>query len=400
MNHPLRIRQVTVYPLRIPLRLRFEHAAASRDAADPVVVQLQAEAPLTHVNGYGETLARRYVTGETAESVVDDLIYVYGPRLLDLRANSFAEALEFIAELPFWYDGRNLNAARAAMEIALIDLAARAFRRPAADIGAWQNRPGIASAAASEPPRYSGIVVGRRPMKQRVMLRAQRAWGLRDFKLKVAVEGWEDRLRRAARTLGGALRAGRATLRVDANGGWTPDAAFAALPLLSACGVCALEQPVPRESDGVLPALAAAARQIDLIADESLVTSEDGDRLLENDAVRVFNIRIAKNGGLLPSLELAHRALEAGRDVQLGCLVGETSILTAAGLAFLRVFPNVRFLEGAFGRWLLRSDVVARPLTFGAGGRPPRVSGDGLGIDVDPARLEALSDGSPTRVQL
>lgn len=399
MSTALRIRQMTVYPLRIPMRLRFEHAAASRNAADPVVVQLQAEAPLTHVDGYGETLARRYVTGETADTVVDYLVNVFSPRLLDLRAGSFADALEFIAELPFWYDGRNLNAARAAIELALIDLAGRAFRRPATDIAAWRSGPIRASHTSPAAARYSGIVVGRKALKQSLMIRAQRAYGLRDFKIKVAVEGWEQRLRRASTTLGGALAAGAATLRADANGGWTPAEAAAALPVLEECGVSALEQPVSREEDAAFADLAAASRRIDLIADESLVTSEDADRLLEDGAVRVFNVRIAKNGGLLPSLELAHRAREAGRDVQLGCLVGETSILTAAGVAFLSLVPDLRFVEGAFGGWLLRRDVVPRPLTFGRGGRPPRVSGDGFGIEVDPARLEALADGSPTRVQ-
>ena len=73
-----------------------------------------------------------------------------------------------------------------------------------------------------------------------------------------------------------------------------------------------------------------------------------------NDDLIIRGNRIAKNGGLLPALRIARRALEAGLDLQLGCLVGETSLLSAAGLAFLQACPRVRFVEGAFGRFLLR----------------------------------------------
>ena len=90
--------------------------------------------------------------------------------------------------------------------------------------------------------------------------------------------------------------------------------------------------------------------------------------------MRVFNIRLAKNGGLLPALRIARLALSAGVNVQLGCLVGETSILSAAAVGFLETCPAVRFVEGAFGKLLLREDVVRRPIRFGRRGRSRRTS--------------------------
>ncbi|RMF77511.1 MAG: hypothetical protein D6744_11285, partial [Planctomycetota bacterium] len=138
---------------------------------------------------------------------------------------------------------------------------------------------------------------------------------------------------------------------------------------------------------------------LDIIADESLLTIEDGQRLLDLGGVQVFNVRIAKNGGLLPALRLAHTALAAGRDVQLGCLVGETSILTAAGIAFLSVCPRVRFVEGAFGSLLLKGDVAVRPIWFGFGGRVASREHFGLGVDVDPNSLERFQAEPPVRIQ-
>jgi len=107
--------------------------------------------------------------------------------------------------------------------------------------------------------------------------------------------------------------------------------------------------------------------------------------------VRVLNVRLAKNGGLLPALRIAHQALSAGREVQLGCLVGETSILAAAGVAFLEACPKVRFVETAYGRFLLRADVTRRPVTFGRGGRIRAPGGFGLGIEVSEQTLRRLA---------
>ncbi len=386
MNAPLRIRRVDIYPLAIPMRLRFEHAAAARNTADPVVVALTAEAPYGLHVGYGETLARRYVTGETAETVVEDIRTELAPRLLDLRAESFAEVVEFARCLPVLLEGRLANAARCAVELALLDLGCRVFRRRLPEVVGWLDMPGFGPPGCLRNVRYSGVVVGRSERKLARILRLQRCYGLRDFKIKVALPGWEARLGQAYRRLERGLASGRLTLRADANGGWTAAQAREALPLLERCGVSALEQPLPTDRDDQLPAL-AARMHCDLIADESLLTPADAEELLRGGAVRVFNVRLAKNGGLLPALEIARRVLAAGRDVQLGCLVGETSILAAAGVAVLETLPTVRFVEGAFGRFLLRGDVVRRPVQFGPGGRRRRLRGWGLGVEVDQAAL-------------
>jgi muconate cycloisomerase len=398
MTPPLRVRELQVYRLSVPFRFSFEHAAATRDVGDPVVVAVVAAAPYAHHVGHGETLARAYVTGETVESVVEDIQNLFVPRLANFTAASFVEALEHIDTLPTQIGGRVVTAARAAVELALLDLAGRVFRRRPADAAGWLGLPGFGQPGCRAKVRYSGIVAGGTRQKITRFLRLQRWYGLRDFKLKVAVAGWEDRLRWAHQVLGPALAGQRATLRADANAGWSLAEAHEAVPLLEQHNVCALEQPLSDAQDADLPYLAEQTR-CDLMVDESLLTLEDGQRLIAAGGVRIFNIRIAKNGGLLPSLRLARLALAAGLDVQLGCLVGETSILSAAGVAFLETCPEVRFVEGAFGSRLLREDVVRRSLQFGYGGRMRGRRGHGLGVDVDPSRLARLALERPRTQQ-
>ena len=79
--------------------------------------------------------------------------------------------------------------------------------------------------------------------------------------------------------------------------------------------------------------------------------------------------------------------------LQVGCQVGESSLLSAAHLTLLSALapltPGVRFAEGCFGRHLLREDPASPLVQFRYGGRPPRPpQGTGLGVQVDPVLLE------------
>jgi muconate cycloisomerase len=136
------------------------------------------------------------------------------------------------------------------------------------------------------------------------------------------------------------------------------------------------------------------------VHDESLITIDDAKRLIELGVADVFNIRISKCGGLLPALHIAALARRSSVRIQLGCMVGETSILSAAGIRFLEVCPGVEWAEGCFGSFLLRSDVVAKGVRFGYGGRIPRLLKTGLGIAVDPRRLEQLCVQQPEVINL
>lgn len=391
------VHRLSVFPLSIPLRWKVTSARVEYGLTDPVVVSVE----LTNGTiGYGETLPSRDVTSETVESVVAALGDVFGPALMEFHPESFPEALEAIEALP-WQDnaGRQVPAARAAIDMALLDATMRFFSRGVDDVVQWMGLPGFGSPGSLHRVRFSGLLAHEDDGSTLRHLRYLYWRGVRNFTLKVGMQGDLNRLKRTESYLRRPLARGRAALTVDADGWWSKDEAIEWLSDAKGHTITAIEQPVPRGDEEDLPILRDLF-ETPIIADESVITVEDAQRLVTLRAVDGFNIRLSKCGGLLPALRIAALARRADLDVRFGCMVGETSLLAAAGLRFLQVCPCVSQAEGCFGSLLLSADIATKSLRFGYGGRPPRVVAEGLGVEVVPERIRSLCDREPVVINL
>lgn len=382
--------RLRIFPLAIPLRKAFSHAAHVRRQADPIVVEVELA---DHTLGYGETLAREYVTGETTDRVIATIKTVLHEKLLALRPTCFAEALEVIDALPF-HDGqgRLISAARAAVETALLDAYCRHFEKDMAEAVGWLGLAGMGRPGSLKHVRYSGVLSGGDDRSVRGSVRKMAWFGLRDFKLKVGYPDDVMRIRAVDRGLKGRLGS-KATLRLDANGAWSIERAAEVRAAVPDVPIVCVEQPMGPDADESLAEFKERTG-LAVMPDESLLTLDDGRRLIEQ-GVDWFNVRIAKNGGFLPSVRLAHLAGRHGLGCQLGCMVGETSILSAIGRRFLECVPGIRFAEGSYGRFLLKGDVVERQVRFGYGGKGKPLPGFGWGVNVreDLLRQYAVIDG-------
>lgn len=391
------IHRVRIHRLAIPMRVSVEHAAAKRRVSDPVVVEVEMAGGQ---RGFGETLARPYVTGEDADSVVQSITDRFVPEILNFRPASFPEALEFVESLSTCRnDGTTILAARAAVELALLDVAMRRFRRGVDDIVQWMGLVGFGRPGSLRTARYSGVLATEdcRAMMRRLRLMY---WaGLRQFKIKVGAIGDVDRVRKAARYLAAPIAAGRASLRIDANGAWAAAMATEWLSAMRNVPIDAVEQPLARGEEREL-IVVRKATGVRFVHDESLLCGDDAKSLIELGVADFFNIRISKCGGFLPSLRLAALARKHKVGVQIGCMVGETSILSGAGLRLLQVIPEVQWVEGCFGGLLLCGDVVRKPLRFGFAGKPPHLQEDGWGINVEDGQLARWAQSEPKCINL
>ncbi|MCD6304034.1 MAG: hypothetical protein J7M21_03630 [Planctomycetes bacterium] len=370
----IRCTRLDIYRTAIPMR-SFEHAAASRSVAEAIIVRAEFSDGLA---GWGETLPRRYVTGETLESVPADIEQVIWPVL---AGRSWSDPSALCGAIPVSAGGRCINAAACAVELACVDWLIRSGR--AGEIGL---APGPRRAAPAV--RISGVLGSADPARTARRLGLMRWFGLRDFKLKLGFgeEIDAENLRVVVRRIGRAVAAGRCTLRVDVNGGWDLDTAPQRIAELKALGVCAVEQPVSCPA-GRLVDLARHC-ELPLMADESLITDADAGELLAEPRKVWWNVRISKNGGLLRAMSLIARAAEAGAVVLNGCMVGESGVLSGAQRRLLAwAGPRVRWAEGNYGRFLLSDDLTRPSPRMGFAGRLRPIRTAGLVPAVEPAKL-------------
>ena len=106
-----------------------------------------------------------------------------------------------------------------------------------------------------------------------------------------------------------------------------------------------------------------------IILDESLLRAEQLVPLGEDPQHWIVNVRVSKMGGLVRSLAVIEAARRSGISIIVGAQVGETSVLTRAGLVVARAAgTDLLAQEGAFGTHLLERDVATPPLMFGPAG--------------------------------
>ncbi len=365
-------KSLEVWAYQIPMRIRFEHARAGRATSTGILVRLALDDGSV---GWGEGIPRDYVTGETTETAVEIIRTRYSACLAEDAP---------LATTPVESDGVVHNAAWCACELAYLDAVGQSRRTRVADMlaGQFDLKPGRLLR------RVSGVLSAGPVEKTRRSLRMMRLLAFRDYKLKVGADPARDEanLAEVNRQLGRGLKRRRGptrrTLRVDANGAWDLEEAVRRAETLARWNVLAVEQPLAKGNEAALADLRRRT-SVPIMLDESLLTLPAAERLVAGGQVDLFNIRISKNGGLVQSLRLAHLARQRGLDFQLGCMVGETGVLSAAGRVFLElVGRTVRFSEGSYGRFLLRSDVTRERLSFGYGGFVRAMTGPGLGVHV------------------
>jgi o-succinylbenzoate synthase len=263
--------------------------------------------------------------------------------------------------------GRRPPQARAAEEIARLDLHARQEERPLAE--PHKDALAVNMTLAAGPP-------------EEVAERARA--GLRDgyacFKLKVGLPDDVDRVAAVREAIGPWP-----ALRVDANGVWTVDEAVHAIRGIEGNDLELVEQPCRS-----LRELAAVRQRVStaIAADESVSTLRELRRAAELEACDVVNVKVAAAGGFNPARELLREARAAGMDVFLSStldgpwgiaaalqLAAAEELTLACGLATLPMFdsPLARALP---------------PPRAGTLSVPP---GPGLGVSIEEQDLAAVT---------
>ena len=367
----MKIAKLTLQPLRIPFRVAFRHASAVRDVTQSFLVVAGSEAGNI---GYGEGCPRQYVTGETDTSVV---------RFFEDKSRELMEQVRDLPSLLEWGKTHeqeiNQNpAAWCALEMAILDLLGRDCQQP---VEALLGLPPLAG-----PFVYSAVLGAAEGKQFSATLEKYQRIGMQDFKIKLSGDMEQDRESVAILRAAGVLPV---QVRADANNLWN-DWAIASDYLGS------LEFPFKAVEEPLKPGqFADLARLADalstrIVLDES-VTRAEHLHCLTGDAARwIVNIRVSKMGGLVRSLQVLQACRQMGLAIVVGAQVGETSLLTRAALVVAQTARDILLAqEGAYGTFLLQTDVAEPVLMFGNKGELDAPFTElaleaGLGLSVTP----------------
>ena len=262
--------------------------------------------------------------------------------------------------------------AKAAIEMALLDLKGRAVGLPVHSLLGGRVKPEVTLNAwiGTVPPAQAASEAT--------------AWlkqGFRTAKIKVSRAGREgiDRVAAVREAVGD-----RMALRVDFNESLTREEAVPFIRRLEPFGLTLVEQPVPRDDIEGLAAIRRAIR-IPLMADESVTDPASLVEIIRREAADIVKVKAMKQGGLLRTRAMIECAAAAGLRVVIGHGFGLT-LSTLAEAAVAAVSEAV--IDGceAVGPLKMAGDVVTDPVKLDAG-HIDLTDAPGLGGTIDPDAL-------------
>jgi L-alanine-DL-glutamate epimerase-like enolase superfamily enzyme len=361
------VRVKTIEPIAVSLPMLKPVIMAGEEVrrADNVLVRIEADNGMT---GWGEAASAPVMTGDTLESLVAGVHYL-SPALRGRDPSDIEGALAAMDNRMYGNHG-----AKAAIEIALLDLAGRAAGKPVHALLGEKKRSRLPLLAVVGSGDLDGDLRDAGKKK---------AAGFTAYKIKVGIDTAEKdaaRTRAVCQVLGPGL-----LISSDANQGFSTDEAIAYVRAVKGCGLDFFEQPVEAEDLAGMAAVAAIDPGIAIGADEGIHSLADIVRHHERKAARGVSLKAIKLGGARAVTEAGRLCDSLGMSVNVSCKTGESSIACAAALHVASVIPNI-----AWGLTLthiaLAEDVTAHPIAT-ARGHVESIDRPGLGIDVDEERV-------------
>ncbi len=369
----MRIRQVDVYPLKIPYRSSFSIARGQVGGGGVqrtvVIVRVMDEDGRV---GWGEGSPSHLWSSETIESVVACLRQYYIPAVIGHPVHDIAGAHRIMERSigPAFSSGNPI--ARCALDTALHDLAGKSLGVPVWKMWGYDGEG------------YEAVLswtVSARDLKQAERIIEEGiAQGYAHMNIKLGVG---ERIDLSLCELV-KRRLPEGFLWGDANGGYSFAQALRIVRSLEAAGLDLLEQPLPSNQLRYWRELKNRL-SIPLAVDEPIITPRDLSEWIMQDLITAFAIKPTRSGGLFPSRICAEMA-EASAIMSVCSGLTETGVGMAANL-HLAAAMGIRTPCAWNGPQFLGDDVLKTPLRV-EDGKVALLPGPGLGIEVDEDKLK------------
>jgi muconate cycloisomerase len=359
----MRITAVETFAIDLPLSapVRMSHVTIERSGN--VLVKVTTDEGIT---GWGEGVEAVDVTGEDQgriKAAIDHL----GAGLIG------ADPLH---RTGLWFcmprSGQGNTTAVGAIDIALHDIAGKAYGVPVADL--------IGGATRTIIPALTLMGSGD-PNADLAAFQAKYEAGYRWFKIKLGIG---DPATEAKTMTALSAAAPDTVICGDANGAWSEQVSERFLGAIDGLPIRFIEQPTIDRAGLVR---LAASSPIAICADESAKTLEDVVELGAT-AVAGVSLKLIKHGGITGVMRGAVLCDTLGLAINLAGKVAESSVAAAANLHCAAAMSDTAFGCSPANQGLA-ADVTADPLTV-VDGTFALPTGPGLGVEVDEERVRSL----------
>ena len=320
MAEQVKITKIDIYRFSIPM-VPFTIATGTMDHAQNVFIRVYTDAGFY---GVGECSAFPMIVGETQDTCL-------------VMAREFAklwigtDALDIECRLKQLDDFAAGNTTiKSAFDMALYDIASKNENVPL-----YQFLNGLRRIVETD------ITIGiATPEEMAKKAKEFKTLGAKILKVKLGKGAIEDieRIKHIRKAVGKDMK-----IRIDANQGWSFDAAVFALQSLGDYDIEFCEQPMRSWKDDRLPELMQLS-PVKIMADESVYNHHDARRQINSRSCDYINIKLAKSGGISEAIKIHDVAAEKG----IACMMGgmlESRIALSAKLHFVYASPNIKFYD-------------------------------------------------------
>ena len=363
----MRVARLRWSTYRLPFRAEFSTSRGVSTYREGLILRLDTD---SGVVGLGEAAPLAERGGDTLSdvlAVLDEL----GAGLIGMQPD---EVRTFLDETPRSRGDGAVAAVRCAIDVALLDVAARAAGSGVAE----QLADGVSRSVA-----VNAVIGVEAPAQAAAQAVAAREGGFPCLKLKVGAAPSRDEERRRVAAVREAMGP-EMKLRIDANGAWGVEQAVRAIRELEEYDLEMVEQPV---AAGDLPGLARVRAEVHvpIAADEAVTGVEAAQRVLEAGAADLLVVKPMVVGGLRPARRIIELAAAAGAGAVVTTSI-DSGVGTAAALHLAATLPRGGPACGLATGSLLAADLISHPLVARCG-RMELPDGPGLGVGLDEEQL-------------
>ena len=349
-----KIIHIEAIPLQVSLKTTFRHAAATRNEGESIWIK----ASRNDIQGFGEGCPRPYSAGDDLESSL---------KWISKTFKKGAVSFKKLQDLTRWVEHNSalidsFPSAWCAVEMALLDLLSREKGCSVETLLGIEDSKRLS--------RYTAVLGDDKTWKYTELVEQYLIRGFTDYKIKLNGDIERDKQKLSIlEDLSTQHHAGDIRVRLDANNLWAnrPEDAIQHLLALDS-PIFAVEEPVEAgHLDDISKVCEATG--LPVILDESLCTIDDLSLFSNLPGKFIANIKLSRVGGLTRALKMIDVLKELGWPIIIGCHVGETSLMTRAGLIVASAAGDQLVAhEGAFGDYLVEREPVAPMLKFGRNG--------------------------------